>query len=101
MTDNNQNEFKCEVCHKNIAIGVYCVPSVPYSCAYCNECLSANAHPWEILVANTACIGGLEYAAEFWRQMVNDTISHLGRTMEEFTKDVNRNIKEIDNYIGE
>ena len=28
----------CEACGKNEAIGVYCVPGVPISCAYCRDC---------------------------------------------------------------
>lgn len=78
----------CQVCEKNEAKGVYCVPSIPMSMAYCQECILANAHPWFILVANTACIGGLHKAAPFWRQMVVDTCKHLGRSFEEFNSHV-------------
>jgi len=74
----------CDVCGKNEAVGVAAVPMVPISMAYCRACLDANAHPWEILVANTACIGGLDSANESWKEMVMDTCKHLGRTLEEF-----------------
>lgn len=84
----------CEVCNKNQAVGVCCVPGVPISCAYCKECLEANAHPWWVLLANTVCIGGLINAAPWWKKMVEDTCRHLGRTKEEFNQEVQ---KEIDN----
>ena len=86
----------CEVCNKNQAIGVYCVPAVPISCAYCKECLDANAHPLWILVGNTVCIGGLENAPYWWKKMVEDTCRHLGRTIEEFNQEVREEINHID-----
>ena len=86
----------CEVCGKNEAVGVACVPMVPMSCAYCSECLRVNAHPWGVLVANTICIGGLDQANEEWKQMVQDTCTHLGRTLEQFNLAVEQGIKEMD-----
>ena len=85
----------CEVCNKNQAIGVYCVPAVPISCAYCKECLDANAHPWWVLIANTVCIGGLENAAYWWKKMVEDTCCHLGRSIEGFKQEVQKEINQI------
>lgn len=83
----------CEVCKKNQAVGVACVPGVPYSAAYCKECLEANAHPYFIMVGNTACIGGLEHAHPEWAEMVRCTLVHIGKTQEEFDKDVAEAIK--------
>jgi hypothetical protein len=84
----------CEVCAKNQAIGVCSVPGVAYSAAYCAECLKANAHPLFILVAGTACNGGLDHCASWWKEMVTDTLKHLGRTEEEFTAQVNEEIRQ-------
>ena len=83
-------EFKliCECCNKNEAIGVACVPMVPCSVAYCRECLKANSHPMNILVANTICIGGLENANEEWKQMVLDSLKYQGKTLEWFNEQV-------------
>lgn len=78
----------CETCNKNTAIGVAAAPCVPISVAYCHACLCANAHPWWVLVANTVCINGLENANDGWKQMVTDTCKHLGRTLEEFNREV-------------
>lgn len=86
----------CEICNKNQATGVCCVPGVPISCAYCKECLDANAHPWWVLLANTVCLGGLEHAAYWWKKMVEDTCLHLGRTKEEFNQEVQKEIDGMD-----
>jgi len=77
----------CETCGDQ-AVAVIAVPSVPYSAAYCQKCLEANAHPWQILVANTAAMGGLKQAAPFWLEMVKCTCKRLGRSLDEFKADV-------------
>jgi len=90
----------CEVCNKNVSVGVACVPAVPISCAYCKECLEANAHPWWVLVANTACCGGLSYTADWWKLMVEDTCKHLGKTLEQFEEDVEKSLKEESEFLS-
>ena len=92
---NDAKELICDVCEKNKAVGVCCVPMCPVSMAYCRECLNANAHPWCILVANTSCINGIQNANKEWRRMVADTCKHLGRTMKEFNAEVDEGIKQI------
>ena len=91
----------CEVCNKNEAMGVYSVPAVPISCSYCRECLEANAHPWYILVGNTSCLGGLEHSADWWKEMVEDTCKYLGRTIEEFNKEVEESVEKFDKLSEE
>ena len=92
---------KCEVCGKNDSIGVCCVPGIPISCAYCEECLKVNAHPWWILVANTSCIGGLKNAADWWKKMVEDTCKHLGKTIDEFNSEVEEAIRKFEKDFGD
>lgn len=77
----------CETCGSSNPVGVASVPGVPYSAAYCQDCLDANAHPWKILVANTACLGGWHNAADWWKEMVQDTCKRLGKTLDEFLAD--------------
>lgn len=93
----NLNKLKelliCQVCGENEAVGVYSVPSVPISCAYCADCLAAGAHPWRVLVANTACIGSLDKCADWWKWMVTDTCEYLDRTLEEFLVSVQYSVK--------
>lgn len=91
----------CDVCEAEPAVGVAAVPGVPMSMAYGRKCLDANAHPRFILVANTAQIGGLEHAAEWWKKMVEDTIVHLNLDRDEFDKDVAEAIKEFDEFMAE
>src|SRR5574337_21580 len=86
----------CEVCKKNKAVGVCSVPGVRYSAAYCRQCLEADAHPYFIMVANTACCGGLEHTCEEWQEMVRHTLAHLNKSAEEFEKDVAEAIKAED-----
>lgn len=76
-------------------LGVACVPGVPYSAAYGVNCLRAGAHPWSILVSNTACIGGWEQSGDWWKQMCTDTWTHLGRTAEEFLAEVEKELEEL------
>ena len=83
----------CEVCEKNEAVGVCCVPGVPMSSAYCRECLQANAHPWNVIVANTACVGSFDDCIPEWKEMVRDTCKHLGKTMEEFKAAVAKDLQ--------
>ena len=85
----------CEVCGKNTSVGVACIPMVPMSVAYCQECLNANAHPWWALVANTALAEGLEHCNKEWKQMVEDTCTHLGKTLTDFNTDVVNKIREF------
>lgn len=89
----------CEVCNKNEIVGVCCVPGIPYSAGYCAECLKANAHPWHILVAQVACLGGMEKTADWVKQMVECTCKHLDKTMEQFEADVQVSLKQMDEYF--
>lgn len=86
----------CDVCNKNESVGVACVPGVPISMAYCRECLQVNAHPYYVLVANTAMCGGLDQMNDEWKGMVTDTCKHLGKTIEQFNLDVQDDIKKLE-----
>lgn len=78
----------CETCQANNAVAVRSVPGIPYSAAYCDACLRAGAHPWWLIVGNTADLGGLDGAASWWCGVVTDTILHLGKTIDQFNADV-------------
>jgi hypothetical protein len=84
----------CDVCQLRTAKGVASMPGVPVSCAYCQVCLDANAHPYWAVVANTVAIDGLGNAAPWWRQLVDDTLGHLGINRETFETDVLRELAE-------
>jgi len=76
------------------------VPGVPYSAAYCEDCLGAGAHPYWILVANVAACGGIGHVHDGVIEMVKRTLDHLGKTMEEFKCDVEADIANLDSYMA-
>lgn len=84
----------CEACGKEPAVGVAAVPGVPVSVAYGAQCLASNVHPLWLLVTNTAINGGIECCADWWRQMVNDTVTALKVDPDEFNRMVDREIAE-------
>lgn len=80
-------------------MGVAAIPGVPASDAYGRECLEANAHPMWALVANTAMVGGLHEAADWWVDMVQDTLSHLGVSQEAFEAEVAEAVRAMDEAL--
>lgn len=90
---------KCETCNERAPVAVVSVPGVPYSAAYCAECLAANAHPWRLLVSNTACCNGLKNMNGEWQVMVRATCAHLGRTLIQFEADVEKDMKTLDEML--
>lgn len=94
MTDENIYGT-CAVCGKEPAVGVASIPGVPASDAYGRACLDANAHPMWAIVVNTALVGGYDEAADWWQEMVDCTLAHLGIPREEFDRRVNEALSEI------
>lgn len=91
----------CEVCGKTEAIEVCSVPGVPYSAAYCKECLEIGAEPYNIVVANTACLGDAwpDGVVPDWHDIVNTTLKHLNITRAKFDADVEESIRNMDEYF--
>lgn len=87
----------CETCNKNEAIGVCSIPYLPISCAYCVECLNANAHPYHYMVAGTAIAGGYDDLNAGFKQMVNCTLEHLDKKRTDFNKEVLDYIQNLNN----
>ena len=81
-------ELTCNVCGEETAVGVASMPGVPASFAYGRRCLDANAHPYGIVVANTAMIGDLEHTADWWKEIVACTLRHLDVPVLQFNQDV-------------
>jgi len=78
----------CQVCGENRETAVCSIPGIPFSAAYCQECFDANAHPYDLVVANTCIAGGYDKCADWWQSIVNDTLTHLKITREQFDKDL-------------
>lgn len=90
----------CDACNTNKSVGVASAPGVPMSVAYCQECLDANSHLMDILVANTACIGGLDYSAPWWKRVVDTSLARQGKTMEWFNEQVHAVIEQLSRIEG-
>lgn len=84
----------CGVCGSPKVIGVFCVPGIPYSDAYCQECIDENAHPYHILTADCAMRGLTTHslfetkAASYFKDMVYKTCQRLDVPISKFFEDV-------------
>lgn len=70
------------------------------SVAYGRKCLEADAHPYSILVAQTACVGGHCNVAEWFDYMIESTLKHLNISYADFYLDVWKSIADMDAYDG-
>jgi uncharacterized protein YktA (UPF0223 family) len=82
----------CECCNKEPAIGV-----ASMSIAWGKNCLEANVVPYQIAVYNTAMVGGYNLCADWWKELVKNTLSYFEKTEKQFNEDVKKEIKTIDN----
>lgn len=87
---------RCDVCGKEAGVEVVSMPGVPASFAYCRECYSANAHPYDMVVVNSAMLGGLAHAAPWWIELVDCTLEHLDIARSKFLADVAEAMKDIE-----
>ena len=82
---------KCEVCNEEMHEGrtiVLSVPGVPWSSRFCHPCRRSGAIPYDLLVGNTQCVGGYDQSADWWRSIIDLTLTHLDITIEQFLKEV-------------
>ena len=88
--------MNCDCCNLHQAWDVASMPYIPMSISYCIPCIKAGNYPLWALAANTAMIGGIEYAHENWRLMVLTSINYQGVSVEEFTLMVQKDMEELD-----
>lgn len=89
----------CGCCEQEKPIvGVASVPGVPLSIAWCSDCLKSGAIPYDVAVANTACCGGLDQCNEAWRAIVDATLHYFKKSLDEFTADVQADIKAMQEF---
>lgn len=86
---------ECDTCGEEPILGEFAMPGVPISFAYCQECVTSNAHPYFAIVSNTAACGGLSKTAFFWRQMVKATLHRVDVSPEQFEADVQHKISDL------
>ncbi len=60
----------CETCGALGEVFVYALPGIPMSVGNCRACTEQCAYPLSVAEANNDCIGGLENAADWWKQSI-------------------------------
>ena len=88
---------KCSVCGKEGEVFVCCSACGAMSLAYCGECLTSGAEPWDDLVAYIALAGHYpDKINKGYREIVRHTCRRLGRTEKEFAAAVDAEIERMD-----
>ncbi len=63
-------ERTCETCSVLGEVVVYALPGIPMSVGNCRTCFEQCAYPLSVAEANIEIIGGLENAADWWKQSI-------------------------------
>lgn len=92
---------KCDTCGTDdVDLYVYALPGIPMTVANCLVCMQLSCYPYGILVANTAMVGGLEYAADWWKDEVRVSLARHGKSVKEFVEDVKKSMADMDSELG-
>ncbi len=75
----------CEVCNAKTTVAVCSLPGIPMTIARCGGCYDADVIPLWIAVGNTALMGGMWNCADWWHEIVTDTLAYLGVNSADFT----------------
>jgi hypothetical protein len=90
---------KCDVCGKDDIIYVCASSMGAVSFGYCKECLQKGLEPYGAMVAYISCAGRFpEDINEEYQKHVRHILKELGISEEKFINDVNKSIKEMDEY---
>lgn len=93
---------KCGCCGKEKPIvGVAAITGMPMSIAWCEDCLKVDIVPYWSAVSNTAVCDGWDNCAEWWQEIVKNTLEYFGKTRAEFEQDVTEDIKAMEKYFNE
>ena len=85
----------CDTCGaKDVELFVYALPGIPISVGNCRVCMEVSAYPWPILVGNTAAIGGMAEAADWWKEEVRVSLARHGKTRAEFMAAIEADLKD-------
>ena len=89
---------ECDVCGKeNVHINVRASIMGPVSFAYCDDCLDKGLEPYGAMVSYIACAGHFpEDINPAYQDHVRKILKGLGKSEEEFIKDVNDAIKDLE-----
>ena len=92
-------ETICDVCGKQVPVRVACSAYGPISFSYCEDCLSKNLEPYSAVVTYIACAGRFpDEINEAYQHDVRRMLSLWDKTEEEFIRDVDAAIKEMEGF---
>jgi NAD-dependent deacetylase len=97
---DNKARPLCDVCHRNVAEGLFASRIGPTSAYYCQRCMDAPAEPYRFLVFEVAWRMHRikDYSiSEKLKTFLEATLSITGKTPYEFNEDVDREVKKLEN----
>lgn len=90
---------KCDCCNKEPSIGVAALPGMPMSIAWCTKCLQAEVIPIWAAISNTACIGGMNDAAQWWIELIERSLKYHNYSRDQFDANVAHEIATMDQIL--
>jgi hypothetical protein len=97
------NDNLCEVCNKEEALCVACIPGIPMSVAYGRNCIDNYAHPVWAIRANILCCGGVEEVNQAYLNTLVYSEENEYITIEEELKRrpfTEKELKSLDEYYS-
>jgi hypothetical protein len=85
----------CAVCRRRPAVAILPVPGMDASESCCAECQKGDAIPWDLCVANTACLGGRARTIAKWQRIIEATCFLNGKTLVEFDQQVEQAMETV------
>jgi hypothetical protein len=103
MTNPDIARDACDVCGRHRPLYVSALAGIPMSIARCRECLAEwSAVPYGIALVNTALIGGMENAADWWKDAYTYIDGRYRRMVDAFpigSQEVADAIRELDEFF--
>lgn len=99
--EQHSNNGKCDVCG-NIGKVVVCSSSMgAISYAYCEDCYNESLEPYEHMVAYISCAGHFpKDINKTYQDLCRHILNKLNISEEQFIKDVEESIKDMDDYFN-
>ena len=92
---------KCAVCGKESEVEVCCSAFGAVSYAYCNYCLVNHLEPYGAMVADISCAGRFpDDINQQYQDLCRHILKELGISEEKFIADVEKSIKDMDDYFA-
>lgn len=85
----------CTTCKTRPAAAVAAVPFMATSEPVCETCAAGDAIPWDLCVANTACLGGRWRTRVEWQRIIEATCYLNKQALAEFDRQVAQAIADV------